>query len=116
MALQLNVKIEPYEDMEYVFKNITTVYFPVMWFKSTVDLPNSMAGALRFLINVPTIMVLASVIGIIAGMVGIGMVWRNLHTIQTEFSMTESHLEKKGNMLANKLAFIRNLINTRHGK
>ena len=38
MALQLNVKIEPYEDMEYVFKNIPTVYFPVMWFKSTVDL------------------------------------------------------------------------------
>jgi len=76
MALQLNVLIEKSEGMEYVFKDLPTVFFPVLWFESSAGLPESMAGALLTLINIPTIMIIASIIGIIAGLLGMGLVTR----------------------------------------
>ena len=109
MALQLNVKLEKSEGIDYIFKDLPEVYFPVMWFESTVDLPDSMAGALKLLINVPTIMVLMSVVGIIAGMIGIGRVWHCAQRHETDFQ-TKEDLEWKENMLARKLNFIKNLI------
>ena len=91
LALQLNVKIEKSEGMEYVFKSLPTIYFPVLWFHTSVVLPDGMSSALHFLVNIPMIMVIASIIGIITGSVGIFLVWRNLtgqevsqHPIWTE--------------------------------
>ena len=76
MALQLNVLIEKSEGMEYVFKDLPTVFFPVLWFESSAGLPESMAGALLALINIPTIMIIASIVGIIAGLIGMALVYR----------------------------------------
>ena len=76
MALQLNIKLEASSGVEYVFKvstspsslhrrpsdapcpqDLPTVYFPVLWFQSTAQLPGGMAGSLVALVNLPTIMV-----------------------------------------------------------
>jgi len=75
MALQLNVLIEKSEGMEYVFKDLPTIFFPVLWFESSAGLPQSMASALYALINIPTIMTVASIIGIIAGLIGMAVVF-----------------------------------------
>ena len=76
MALQLNVKIEASEGMEHVFKELPTVFFPVLWFESGARLPQSMAGALLTLINIPYIMVAASIVGVLAGLAGMMVVTR----------------------------------------
>ena len=76
MALQLNIKIEKCDGMEYIFKNLPTVYFPIIWFESSFEVPDMIAGALRVLINIPTIMRVASVFGIVAGLLGIYLIYR----------------------------------------
>lgn len=68
MALQLNVKLEPIPDMEYVFKvggkvgeppqSLPTVYLPIFWFHSSAALPENMAAPLLILLNMPSILVL----------------------------------------------------------
>ena len=68
MALQLNVKLEPIPDMEYVFKvggrvaappqSLPTVYLPIFWFHSSAALPENMAAPLLILLNMPNILVL----------------------------------------------------------
>jgi len=78
MALQLNVKIEASEGMEHVFKELPTVFFPVLWFESGARLPQSMAGALLTLINIPYIMVAASIVGVLAGLAGMMAVTRRV--------------------------------------
>ena len=78
MALQLNIKIEKCEGMEYIFKNLPTVYFPVIWFETSFEIPDMIAGALRLLINIPIIMRVASVFGIVAGLVGIYLICRQV--------------------------------------
>ena len=78
MALQLNIKIEKCEGMEYVFKDLPTVYFPIIWFETSFEIPDMIAGALRLLINIPTIMRVASVFGIVAGLVGIYLIYRQV--------------------------------------
>ena len=76
MALQLNIKIEKSEGMEYIFKDLPTVYFPIIWFESSFEVPDMIAGALRLLINIPVIMRVGSVFGIVAGLVGIYLIYR----------------------------------------
>lgn len=76
--MQLNVKIERSEGMEYIFQNLTSVYFPCLWFETSVELPDHMASALQLLVNIPSLMVAASILGILAGIVGIVCVWRNI--------------------------------------
>ena len=77
MALQLNIKIEKCDGMEYIFKDLPTVYFPIIWFETSFEVPDMIAGALRLLINIPTIMRVASVFGIVAGLVGIYLILRH---------------------------------------
>jgi len=89
MALQLNVLIEKSEGMEYVFKDLPTVFFPVLWFESSAGLPETMAGALLTLINIPTIMIVASIIGIIAGLIGMAAVYRCVTRSKTMSGSTE---------------------------
>lgn len=78
LSMQLNVKIERSEGMEYIFQNLTSVYFPCLWFETSVELPDHMASALQLLVNIPSLMVAASILGILAGIVGIVCVWRNI--------------------------------------
>ena len=74
MALQLNIKIEANPDVEYVFKALPTVYFPVLWFQSTASLPESMAGSLVALVNLPTIIVTVACFGIVFGLIGMTLI------------------------------------------
>ena len=78
MALQLNIKIEKSEGMEYIFKDLPTVYFPILWFESSFEVNDIIAGALRLLVNIPTIMKVASILGILAGIVGIYIIYRQI--------------------------------------
>jgi len=107
MALQLNVKIEKSEGMEYVFKSLPTIYFPVLWFHTSVVLPDGMSSALHFLVNIPMIMVVASIIGIITGSVGIFLVWRNLTSTQ---DAGHPHIWRE------KLNYIRNVLTVKNEK
>ena len=100
MALQLNVLIEKSEGMEYVFKDLPTVFFPVLWFESSAGLPESMAGALLALINIPTIMIIASIVGIIAGLIGMAAVYRCVsrsksNKMQKEQNLANTKLDQK---------------------
>merc|ERR1711892_1582043 len=56
MRLQLNILLRKVEGIEYLFKNLPEVMFPVMWFDSTATLPEHMAGSLNMLVMLPTIM------------------------------------------------------------
>jgi len=99
MALQLNVLIEKSEGMEYVFKDLPSVFFPVLWFESSAGLPESMAGALLALINIPTIMIIASIVGIIAGLIGMAAVYRCVRRSKRNIvnnQMQNAKLEKGG--------------------
>ena len=110
MALQLNIKIEKSEGMEYIFKNLPTVYFPIVWFESSFDIPVTIAGALRFLINIPTIMMIASVFGILAGMVGIYVVYRQVSPKITK----DQKLKKNYLTNAGKFTFFKGITAWKH--
>ena len=56
MRLQLNIMLRKIEGIEYLFKNLPEIIFPVFWFDSTAILPRSMAGSLNLLVMLPTIM------------------------------------------------------------
>ena len=95
MALQLNIKIEKCDGMEYIFKNLPTVYFPIIWFESSFDVPDMIAGALRVLINIPTIMRVASVFGIVAGLVGIYLIYRQVSRRSLEPNVQKMKLKNE---------------------
>ena len=56
MRLQLNIMLRKVEGIDYLFKNLPEVMFPVFWFDSVATLPESMAGSLNLLVMLPTIM------------------------------------------------------------
>jgi len=56
MRLQLNILLRKVEGIEYLFKNLPEVMFPVLWFDSVATLPEHMAGPLNMLVMLPTIM------------------------------------------------------------
>ena len=56
MRLQLNVLLRKVEGIEYLFKNLPEVMFPVFWFDSEATLPEHMAGSLNMLVMLPIIM------------------------------------------------------------
>ena len=53
MRLQLNILLQSVPGMEYLFKDLQQVMFPVMWFDSVAAVPEEMAGSLRLLISLP---------------------------------------------------------------
>ena len=110
MALQLNVKIEKSEGMDYVFKNLSTIYFPVLWFESSVELPRGMVGAIQLLINIPSIMVAASIIGVIMGLIGIVLVYRNITQGKSNMHNPCVDQSSKKTKVVEKLNYIRNII------
>ena len=56
MRLQLNVFLSKVDGIEYLFKNLPEVMFPVFWFESVAELPETMAGPLNLLVMLPAIM------------------------------------------------------------
>jgi len=56
MRLQLNVFLRKVEGIEYLFKNLPEVMFPVFWFESVATLPETMAGSLNLLLLLPAIL------------------------------------------------------------
>ena len=56
MRLQLNILLDKVEGIEYLFKNLQHVMFPVMWFESIAELPSDMTGALMMLVIMPGVM------------------------------------------------------------
>ena len=107
MALQLNIKIEKSEGMEYIFKNLPTVYFPIIWFETSFEVPDMIAGALRLLINIPIIMRVASVFGIVAGLVGIYLIYRQASRNSLEPNV---HKMKIGNSDGKFVIWVRRLV------
>jgi len=55
MRLQLNILLRKVEGIEYLFKNLQEVMYPVFWFESISELPEHMAGPLKMLIMLPNI-------------------------------------------------------------
>ena len=55
MRLQLNVLLRKVEGIEYLFKNLPELMFPVFWFDSVATLPEHMAGSINLLVMMPTI-------------------------------------------------------------
>ena len=68
MRLQLNIMLEKVEGIEYLFKNLQTVMFPVMWFESVAMLPKDMASSLSMLVMMPSVMVGCGVFSMISGL------------------------------------------------
>ena len=56
IRLQLNVFIRRVAGIEYMFKNLTDLMFPVFWFETQTSLPESMAGPINVLLMLPDIM------------------------------------------------------------
>jgi len=67
MRLQLNVLLRKVEGIEYLFKNLPEVMFPVLWFDSVATLPEHMAGPLNMLVMLPTIMQACGISSFIIG-------------------------------------------------
>ena len=111
MALQLNVKIEKSEGMDYIFGNLSTIYYPVLWFDASVELPRGMVGAIHLLLNIPSIMVGASIIGVIMGLIGIVLVYRTITQGKSELHKPcVDQQNNKNNKVVEKLNYIRNII------
>ena len=56
MRLQLNIFLRKVDGIDYLFKNIPEVMFPVIWFESVATLPENMAGSLNMLVMLPTLL------------------------------------------------------------
>merc|ERR1719348_821902 len=56
MRLQLNVLLNKVEGIEYLFKDLQKVMFPVFWFDSSMELPAEMSASLHILVMLPDLM------------------------------------------------------------
>jgi len=69
MRLQLNILLRKVEGIQYLFKNLPEVMFPVFWFDSVATLPESMAGSLNMLVMLPTIMQACGISSVISSVI-----------------------------------------------
>jgi len=56
MRLQLNVLLEKIEGIDYLFKDMPQVMFPVFWFESSLEIPEDVAAQLQLLVMLPHMM------------------------------------------------------------
>lgn len=68
MKLQLNILLDANPGIDYIFKDLQRVFYPVLWFESEAKLPESMAGQLSLLVNLPVIMDACGIAGIVLGL------------------------------------------------
>jgi len=57
MRMQLNVLLDKIEGIDYLFKDMPRVMFPVFWFDSHLEIPQQMAAQLQLLVMLPNMMV-----------------------------------------------------------
>jgi len=69
MRLQLNIMLEKVEGIQYLFKNLQSVMFPVMWFDSVAILPETMAGSLSLLAMMPSVMLGCGAFSLTSGLI-----------------------------------------------
>jgi len=67
MRLQLNILLQSVPGMEYLFKDLQQVMFPVMWFDSVAAVPEEMAGSLRLLISLPVMFRVSGGLSLLVG-------------------------------------------------
>jgi len=67
MRLQLNILLQSVPGMEYLFKDLQQVMFPVMWFDSVAAVPEDMAGSLRLLISLPVMFRVSGGVSLLVG-------------------------------------------------
>merc|ERR1711892_285689 len=93
MRLQLNVLLRKVEGIEYLFKNLPEVMFPVFWFDSTATLPEHMAGSLNMLVMLPTIMQACGIFSVVSSFVIFFLVFlckvRNLNQRKEKLNPTQ---------------------------
>jgi len=75
MRLQLNILLRKVEGIEYLFKNLPEVMFPVLWFDSVATLPEHMAGPLNMLVMLPTIMEACGISSVISSFIIIFLIF-----------------------------------------
>merc|ERR1719481_2163651 len=56
MKLQLNILLDKIEGIDYLFKNLQWVMFPVFWFESSLEIPQEVGAQLQLLVMLPDIM------------------------------------------------------------
>ena len=54
VRLQLNILLESVPGIDYLFRDLQRVMFPVMWFESVAELSEEMAPSIHLLISLPT--------------------------------------------------------------
>ena len=74
MRLQLNVLVRKVEGIEYLFKNLPEVMFPVFWFESLSEIPEDMSGSLNMLVILPTLIQFTALSTILTSLVIIATV------------------------------------------
>lgn len=70
MKLQINILLEKNEGINYIFKDLPRVFYPVFWFESEASLEESQSDQIAMLVNLPVIMETCGIIGIFLGLVG----------------------------------------------
>ena len=68
IRLQLNILLRKVEGIEYLFRDVQEVMFPVLWFETLSELPQDMAGSLNLLIMLPTVMEFCALFSLIASL------------------------------------------------
>jgi hypothetical protein len=70
MRLQLNLLVEKNPGIPYMMSGLPRLLLPVLWFQSDAELPESMAGSLALLVNLPVIMKACGLAGMLLGLLG----------------------------------------------
>ena len=71
IKLQINILLEKSEGINYIFKDLPQVFYPVFWFESEASLEESQSDQIALLVNLPMILQTCGIIGIILGLMGI---------------------------------------------
>lgn len=71
IKLQINILLEKSEGINYIFKDLPRVFYPVFWFESEASLEESQSDQIALLVNLPMILQTCGIIGIILGLMGI---------------------------------------------
>ena len=56
MKLQVNILLQKVEGIEYLFKNLPKVMFPVFWFESVAEMQEDMSSSLNLLVKLQLMM------------------------------------------------------------
>ena len=84
MRLQLNLLVEKNPGIPYMMSGLPRLLLPVLWFESDAELPESMAGSLALLVNLPVIMKACGLAGMLLGLLGMVSMLACIVRVKTE--------------------------------